>query len=264
MMGKNINKIDRTGEKGINTFGGKMVIIGYRNVHDIDIYFPEYDWTAKNKEYKSFKKGNIKCPYDKSVYGIGYIGEGKYKMRENGKKTRCYQTWYGMIERCYDEKLHEKQPTYKGCTVCNEWHNFQNFAKWYEENYYQIDGERMHLDKDILVKGNKIYSPDTCIYVPQTINSLFIKRDSKRGESAIGTSYHKRDKKYQAYCNLFNSEVGKSKYEYLGRYNTQEEAFGVYKYYKEKNIKELADYYFGRIPEKLYQALYNYEVEISD
>ena len=61
-MGKNINKIDRTGERRINTFGGEMVIIGYRNVHDIDIYFPEHDWTTKNREYKSFKKGNIKCP----------------------------------------------------------------------------------------------------------------------------------------------------------------------------------------------------------
>ena len=121
----------------------------------------------------------------------------------------------------------------------------------------------MGLDKDILIKGNKIYSPETCIFVPQTINSLFVKRDNKRGESVIGVSLHKNSK-YQVHCSIINPETGKSKQEYLGVYDTQEKAFQVYKYYKEKNIKEVADYYFGRIPDKLYNAMYNYEVEITD
>ena len=121
----------------------------------------------------------------------------------------------------------------------------------------------MELDKDILIKGNKIYSPETCIFVPQTINSLFVKRDNKRGESVIGTSPRKNGK-YVVHCNLINPETGESKCEYLGVYDTQEKAFQVYKYYKEKNIKEVADYYFGRIPDKLYNAMYNYEVEIND
>ena len=121
----------------------------------------------------------------------------------------------------------------------------------------------MHLDKDILVKHNKIYSSETCVFVPHAINSLFVKRDKVRGESVIGTSPTKNGK-YQVHCNLINPETGKSKCEYLGICETQEKAFEIYKYYKEKNIKEFADYYKEQIPDKLYQALYDYEVEITD
>ena len=256
------SKIDRIGEKNINNFGSKVVITRYGKWNDIDIYFPQYDWTFKNNTYQNFKNGKIKCPYEKRYYGIGYLGEGKYKMSENGKHTRVYDAWKSMLQRCYDEKYHEKRPSYSNCQVNEKWHNFQNFAKWYEENYYSIEGEKMCLDKDILVKHNKIYSTETCIFVPNTINLLFVKNDNKRGKSLIGTTPFKG--KYVAQCNLLNPETGKSKKEYLGLYDTQETAFEVYKYYKEKNIKQVADYYKEQIPDKLYQSLYNYIVEIDD
>ena len=258
-MGKTI---DRTGERGINNFGSEMVIVGYRGRMDIDVSFPQYNWTFKGVTYRAFKNGEIKCPYEHSVYGIGCMGEGEYKVSENGKNTRVYHTWHSMLERCYSEKYQEKYPTYNGCTVCEEWLNFQNFAKWYDENSYEVNNEKMNLDKDILVKHNKIYSPDTCIFVPQAINKLFVKCDRSRGDSVIGTSLYKG--KYQVKCQVFNPETGKSKNEYLGYYDTQEKAFEVYKYYKEKNIKEVADYYKDEIPDKLYNALYSYKVEITD
>ena len=102
--------IDRTGEKGINNFGSEIVIVEYRKNNDIDVYFPEYNWTIKEVQYNNFKKGNIKCPYEKRTYGIGYIGEGKYKVSENGKATRVYTTWRGMLERCYSEEYQKRQP----------------------------------------------------------------------------------------------------------------------------------------------------------
>lgn len=120
----------------------------------------------------------------------------------------------------------------------------------------------MCLDKDILIKGNKIYSSETCMFVPQTINTLFVKCDKARGESVIGTS--PKNGKYQVQCWLINPETGKSKQEFLGYYETQEKAFEIYKYYKERNIKQVADYYKDLIPERLYNAMYNYEVEITD
>lgn len=258
-----MKKIDRTGEKNINNFESEMVIIKYRKNNDIDVYFPEYDWIAKNRRYQEFKNGKIKCPYEPSVYKIGYLGEGKYKISENGKKTRVYKTWSGMLQRCYDEKIQEKHPTYIGCKVCDEWLNFQNFAKWYEGNYYEVDSERMELDKDILIKHNKIYSPETCVYVPQTINLLFTKKQNNRGGSVIGATTRENGK-YTVHCTIFNPETGKSKIKHLGVYSTQEKAFEVYKYYKEKNIKIVADYYENKIPNKLYLAMYNYEVEITD
>ena len=261
-MGK--SKIDRTGEEGYNNFGSKMVIIGYRTNKDIDVYFPEYDYIMKNQQYNNFKTGNIKCPYERRYYGVGYLGEGKYKVKENGKITRVYSTWNSMLRRCYDHKLHKKYPTYIGCTVCDEWLCFQNFAKWYYDNYYEIKGQKMALDKDILHKGNKIYSPDNCIFVPQTINSLFVKSDKTRGDYHIGVSYHKQHEKFQANCNIYDFKENKTKLKHLGYYNTPEKAFEIYKYYKEKNIKQIADYYKEQIPINLYNTLYRYEAEITD
>ena len=258
-----VAKLNRIGERNYNTFGSEMIITKYRNAMNIDVYFPEYDWTARNRGYSHFKKGEIKCPYEPKVYGVGYIGEGKYKSKINGKTTRIYDTWCNMLKRCYDSKQHEKYPTYKNCKVCDEWLCFQNFAEWLESNYYEIEGETMCLDKDILIKHNKVYSPEACVFVPNIINVLFIKNDKSRGDSVIGT-HRLKNGKYVANCHLFNPETVKSKNEYLGTYDTQEKAFEIYKYYKEKNIKEVAGYYKEQIPEKLYNGMYNYIVEITD
>lgn len=260
-MSKNI---DRIGEKNINKFGSEMMIVGYRNAFDIDVYFPEYNWIFKKTYYSVFKDGKTKCPYEPRVYGKGYIGEGKYKSRVNGEKTKMYKFWIGMLQRCYDEKFQEKHPTYKGCSVCKEWLNFQNLAKWYEENYYEIDGQRMCVDKDILIKGNKIYSPQTCMFVPHIINTLFIKSDKIRGSYPIGVSYDKECDKYRSVCKVYDFKNKKQKSKHLGRYNTTEEAFMSYKFFKENYIKEIAEYYKDKIPSNLYNAMYKYTVEITD
>lgn len=256
--------IDRTEEENINNFGSKMIIINYRNSLDIDVYFPKYDWTAKNVRYNHFKEGTLKCPYEPRLYGHGYLGEGKYKVKENGKKTKCYNAWNNMLQRCYDAKYHKRYPTYKNCKVHNEWLNFQNFAKWYENNYYEIHSEKMHLDKDILVKDNKIYSAENCIFIPERINTLFTKCDKVRGEYPIGVSYSKRDKKFQAYCRIYDFKENKGKQIHLGYYETLEQAFKIYKQFKEQYIKQVAEYYKDKIPQKLYDAMYQYEVEITD
>ena len=257
------SKTDRTGEENVNNFGSKMIISRYNNTRDIDVYFPEYDWTINHVTYgAAFKKGKIKCPYEPRVHGKGYLGENKYKASENGKKTKCYKVWQKMLQRCYDD-FKKRRPSYKDCEVCTEWHNFQNFAEWYNDNYYQIEDEVMNLDKDILVKGNKIYSPETCVFVPQNINTLFIKCDKSRGDYPIGVCYNKQNGKYIPQCNVCNS-----KSRHLGCFDNPEEAFQVYKQYKEKYIKEVIDSYEGIIPEphysKLKNAIYNYKVEITD
>lgn len=257
-------KIDRTGEERLNNFGSKIVITKYNCARDIEVYFPDYNWTAKNVEYRQFKNGEIKCPYERRTFGVGYMGEGKYKTKENGKKTKCYITWKGILERCYHEKRRHKNLTYINCEVCEEWLCYTDFSQWFKENYYEVEGERMCLDKDILYKGNKIYSPNTCIFVPERINTLFIKRDSKRGKYPIGVKYNKQNDKFESSCSVYDFKENKSKNEYLGLYDTPEKAFEVYKQFKEKYIKEVADYYKDQISEKLYNAMYNYEVEITD
>ena len=257
-----MGKIDRTGEERLNTFGSKMIIKKYRKAIDLDVYFPEYNWVFKHATYQSFKNGEIKCPYEPKVYGVGYLGEGKYKMSNNGKTTDEYIIWHGMLKRCYDPKLHKKESTYKGCTVEEYLLNFQHMGEWINRNYYEIPGEKMCLDKDILCKGNKIYSRETCVFVPQRINLLFTKRDNDRGNSPIGTTPNSSGNYVAQCCD------GNGKKIPLGTYSTKEEAFQVYKQYKEKVIKETIDSYKGKIPEPFYsrlrEAMYNYEVEIDD
>ena len=257
-----MGRTDKIGEIGYNNFGSEMIIKEYKNNKDIDVYFPEYNWIAEHIQYNNFKKGNIKCPYEPRYYGVGYIGEGKYKMSKNGKNKKEFKIWYNMLKRCYDPKHQEKEPTYKGCTVEEHLLNFQYMSEWIENNYYEIAGEQMCLDKDILCKGNKIYSRDTCIFVPQRINNLFTKRDNGRGDCPIGV-HPNSSGNYQVMCsNGYGKNIP------LGTYSTEEEAFQVYKQYKEKLIKETIDSYEGKIPEPYYSklkiAMYNYEVKIDD
>ena len=255
-------KIDRTGEERVNNFGSKMIIKEYRTNRDIDVYFPEYNWTFEHAQYTHFKNGKIKCPYERRYYGKGYLGEGKYKISNNGRPYEYYVIWYNMLMRCYDPKYQEKQPTYKGCKVEEFLLNFQNMGKWIENNYYEVPGEQMCLDKDILHKGNKVYSRDTCIFVPERINLLFTKSNNTRGKNPIGI-HQLSSGNYQVMCsNGYGKNIP------LGTYLTKEEAFNVYKNYKEKVIKEVIDSYEGKIPEPFYSklktAMYNYEVEITD
>ena len=99
------NKTNRMGEEKYNDFGSKMIITKYKTNKNIDVYFPEYNWTARNVEYKDFKNGNIACPYERRYYGVGYIGEGKYKTHDkNGRPTKAYLAWCEMLKRCYGDK----------------------------------------------------------------------------------------------------------------------------------------------------------------
>lgn len=252
---KEKQKIERIGQIKYNNSNEKMKIIRYKDSYDIDVEF-EDGHVLKNKTYSNFVKGKIKNPYALSVYNIGYLGEGAFSPSIDNKHTNEYRYWKSMIKRCYSEKEQSEHTSYIGCSVCKEWHNFQNFAKWFNENYYTIGDELMCLDKDILIKGNKIYSTETCVFVPQNINKLFIKSDKARGKYPIGVSYDKERNKYISQQN--NIKI------FLGRFDTPKEAFEVYKIEKEKHIKEVADEYKNKIPKKLYDAMYNWKVDIDD
>lgn len=163
-----------------------------------------------------------------------------------------------MIQRYYDVKVHNLNPSYKDCVICDEWHSLYNFNKWYMQNHYLIAGERMELDKDILVKGNKIYSPDTCVFVPKRINTLILGANKIRGEFPIGVYYDKQKKRYIACLSNGNKSVK------VARCQTPIEAFYEYKFYKEQHIRNVAENYKDHIPKCLYNALINWNIEITD
>ena len=256
------NLKDRTGETNKNINGQLMKIIKYNNYSDIVVEFDDKYKTIVKCQYGMFKNGKLGNPNDNTVYNIGRLGQGKYKSKFNKKQTIQYQYWFDMMKRCYSKEYHKRFPTYKDCSVCEEWHNFQNFGKWFDENYYTIENETMALDKDILVKGNKIYSPETCVFVPQRINSLFLKRNKSRGKYPIGTTYNKRDKKYESCCHMYKNN--RYTRHAIGNFDTPTEAFTAYKTFKEQYIKQVANEYKDKIPKKLYDAMYRYEVEITD
>ena len=266
-------KTDRIGETNISNEGCVMKILEYNNCFDITVEFQDEHKYRVHTQYQAFKKGKCKNPFYPSVYGYGYLGidkEGnvpKIGELKDGKwcSTWEYNKWQGMLQRCFDNKLKDRYPTYKDVTCCDRWLCFANFLEDLEilkQEYNWNDDIKLNLDKDILNKNNKIYSLENCVLVPDWINNLFIKRDANRGSYPVGVSYYKRDKKYQAQCNINGKRIR------LGLYNTPEQAFNAYKIAKENEIKRIANECVSKgyivKDSRLYNAMINYQVEIDD
>ena len=171
--------------------------------------------------------------FRKFIHGVG-INDSSYMVSLiiNGKTVHCpfYQVWWGMLGRCYSKKFQEKNPTYIGCTIAPEWLLFSNFKKWMEKQDWKLK----EIDKDILIVGNKIYSPSTCIFVSSQVNSLLTNSAASRGQYPQGVSFDKDSSKYRARCSV----NGKNKH--LGRFNTIKEAEYEYLTFKSNLIKRTA------------------------
>lgn len=184
------------------------------------------------------------------VYGVGHMD------LPGQSNTPAYWAWHGMIKRCYCEWRVAIRPTYRECSVCDDWLYFSKFKPWYDENYR--DG--FCLDKDIIGRYSKVYSPETCAYVPSRINALVLRRDGARGKYPIGVTYSKDKKKFEAQMRQMERIVS------LGLYKTPEDAFFAYKKAKEAYVKKVAQEYYvrGEITKRVYDALMRYEVEMTD
>lgn len=203
---------------------------------------------------KSDAKRGIRNPYRKSVAGVGYIGEG---VHNSVTSSQLFMVWSNMLTRCYDEESLKKHITYVGCSVEDTWHCFQDFATWCEAQPEFMNNRDWCLDKDIIERGNKIYSPHKCSFVPTCINNLFTLRGNKRGEYPLGV--------HQAPYGRFVAQINRdNKRVCLGRFDTPEEAFLVYKSAKEEVIKKLATDYKGSINNIVYESLINWKVEVTD
>ena len=167
----------------------------------------------------SVKKGSVKNLYHPSTHNVGYFGLGKYKSKHKNKFTKCYLIWKSMMARCYSSKYQNKYPTYKNVVVCRAWHNYQIFAEWFEENY--IEG--YELDKDILSGNQKIYSPETCCFIPKKLNKFMANIQSSNTSGCIGVHWHKYNNKWIANIRINNKLI------HLGYYTDIKEAENVYK-----------------------------------
>ena len=244
--------------KSLNS--GDFKILKYNDSRNVEIQFLKTRY-RKVAEMKEVRSGEVKDPYSPSVYGVGVVGT-KYPPTINDVKTKEYALWTNMLVRCYSDSSKKKRPTYEGCEVSDNFKSYEYFYEWcHKQIGFSNEGNenQFHLDKDLLIKGNKVYSEDTCVFIPAEINTLLIKCASTRGECLIGVSWHKTRKAFVAKVNK-----SKGKREYLGFFNTEIEAFNAYKVAKESFVKEQANKFKSQIDERAYNALMNYEVEITD
>ena len=236
--------------------GGKFKIISYKDSKNVHIKFIGTGFETVSR-LDNIRNGKVKDRYLPSVYGVGIVGT-KYPISEGGVHTKEYGLWKNMLRRCYSDKYKKKYPTYIGCK-CSE--NFKSYEYFYEWCHNQIGfgNEGFELDKDLLVKGNKVYSEDSCIFIPTEINTLLVKSTASRGEHLIGVYWSNTNK-------AFVARVNKSKggSEYLGLFNTEIEAFNAYKTAKESFVKEQANKWKSQIDLRAYDTLMNYTVNIDD
>ena len=235
---------------------GCFTITSYLDSYNIGVKFV-------NTSFEMFthlgciKSGNVKDPYSPSVYGVGVVGT-KYPTMINGRNTKEYGLWQNMLTRCYNDTYKNKQPTYIGCEVSNNFKSYEYFYEWCQ-NQIGSNVEGWHLDKDLLIKGNKVYSEYTCVFLPSEINSLLVKCTASRGEYLIGVYWSKT-------ANAFKATVRKNKggQKHLGYFNTELEAYNAYKIAKEAFVKEQANKFKSQIDPRAYNALINYTVNIDD
>ena len=251
-----INYKDCAGKVCKSKSSGDFKILKYNDTANVEIQFLNTGFEMFAR-LNHIRKGDVKDPYLPSVCGVGITGT-KYPITVNGVKTKEYDLWNGMLTRCYSDSYKKKHPTYEGCEVSDNFKSYEYFYEWCHEQT-GFGNEGWQLDKDLLTKGNKVYSETTCVFIPSEINTLLIKRVASRGEHLIGVSWSKTNKAFMA-------RVGKSKgkREHLGFFKTELEAFIAYKHAKEYFIKEQANKWKSQIDPRAYEALMNYTVEITD
>jgi len=186
----------------------------------------------------------------KALMGVG-VNDAPYMVRytdANGNRLLCpyYTRWADMIKRCYSRKHLDVNPTYIGCSVNNSWLIFSTFKSWMVTQ----DWHNKSLDKDLIIYGNKTYSPNTCLFVDQTINTLMGNHGRARGIYPQGVTFFKALGKFHSKCQSY----GKSNH--LGFHDTIEEASNAYKQFKSKHILEVAEEYKNE--PRLYEALKNH------
>lgn len=185
------------------------------------------------------------------LFGVGVYNKGKHLSRLGGHTTKHYALWSDMLRRCYSAAWHKRYPTYIGCTVSDNFKNYQYFAEWCN-NQIGFGEKNYHLDKDLVLRGNKEYNEDICVFVPKEINLLLTDRRNYRGKYPIGVSLDKGGK-YKA-CVSIDGIL-----RHIGYYHTVDEAAKAYREVKDAHIKVIAARYKEDIDIRVYDALMEFK-----
>ena len=244
------SKAKYEGKVFTSTNSGDFKVVEYIDQKNVVIEFL-YTGTRLVARIGNILNGLVKDRMYPSVYGVGITGE-KIPVVD-GKRCKQRELWVRMLDRCYSKG--KNKPTYEGCSVSENFKYYPFFKEWCEKQI-GFDVKGFALDKDILVKGNKVYSEDACVFVPQEINNILTyKKSTNKGLSASVAL-----QKSGRYSVSFRKDRITQN---LGRFDTPEEAFQAYKQAKESYIKEVAEKWKGDIDPRVYEALMNWTVEIN-
>ena len=234
------------GQRFKNNSGEWAEVVEYRDSFSLTIVFDGYPDYKKEVNSSVLKSGKFKNCAAPSVHGVGYSGETGSISCKNTTSI-----WSGMIYRCYGDNFKKKSSAYIGCSVSEEWLRLENFYQWYKT--HEFYGLGYELDKDLLIRGNKVYSAETCCLIPNEINvAIVVNRKSESGlPLGVATTGNR-------YCSYIRYNGGDKNY--LGAYDTPEEASAAYVKAKEDYIHSLAEKWHGKIEERAYQALMNWTV----
>ena len=190
------------------------------------------------------------------VCGVG-INDRSRPCFIDGVKTKEYTHWSSMIYRCYCKKHQARQPTYSECIVSDNFKSYSYFYDWCR-NQVGFGNVGFELDKDLLIKGNKLYSEDTCVFLPKKINSMIEKSKLIRGDFPIGVHFDKDRAKFVATIKINGKKI------FIGRYESSNDAFLAYKIKKEAILKECAEAFKEHLDKRSYLAMLKYNVDIND
>ena len=245
----------KVGDIFSSKFCGEFIVVEYINSANVVVKFIDtgYETITRHSQVLS---GQVKDRSLPSVYGVGVIGDS-YSCWDGSKIRKEYHLWSSMLERCYSPKSHKARETYIGCTVSE---NFKSYTYFYEWCNQQVgfSENNFELDKDLLSGVSKYYSEGTCVFLPQEINVALIKQNKKRGDFPVGVTYHKNTGNFVA---QLSTSAGRKRF---GAFNNVIDAFAAYKKAKEAYLVELAEKWKGKIDDRAYNALMNYEVDIDD
>lgn len=246
------------GEIFKNRDGCEFVVVERQSFSKVKIRYLDDNAYETFAPTDKIKNGSVRNPYHIRVNREGYRSTGEFSIHtQEGKIKKEYTLWSNMLNRCYDEKELIKQPTYRECWVEESFKDYQIFGPWCSEQvgFYEED---WCLDKDIIFKGNKMYSMETCAFVPRELNNLFTLRIRKRGECPLGVHWSNKKEKYVAQVNRFG------KRDFLGYFDDPLSAFDVYKEAKEAYIKVVANKWKDRIDPRVYDSLIDWTIEVTD
>ncbi len=226
---------------------GRVTVVAYHRCSNIEVMFE--DGVVVSCSSAALRGGRLRNPMQPHKGSVGFVGIGRYTPKDH---KASYKIWYAMFERCYKASVQRKHPSYVGCSVSEDWHNYQNFAEFYENHAHRYEG--WELDKDILICDNRVYSKETCCFVPKEINNMF--QMGRKSESGFTGVYFESSS--QKYIATAPDETASKRN--LGRFDTVQEASRVRTAYKDAYIRRLAEKWRGLLQPEVYNKLVDWGI----